>query len=676
MASLQKIRNHGALLIVIVGVAMLAFILGDFLRDGSSLIHRDRDKVGIVAGEALSYAEYEAEIKRIESFYPDAQKAEIHSQIRDQVWNNFLQEHLFRTQAEKIGMIVKADRIGEDEAAELTELFLGANPHHYIKENPSLLDANGDVNREGIIQLINSLNDADPEMLQNPEYVQQVASWMNLEKTVRNMYLQEKYYTLLQSLVRVNSLEAEFSFNNRQHGVSAEFVMQPYYAIADSLVKVSESDIKKLYKQNLYRYKQEPTRTIKYVSFAKTPSAEDFEAAKAAMERVQDEFRTTDDVMLVVQQHSETVYDGRDYSQENVPAQFKDFAFAKGAKAGDCTDLLFDGETYAMARIIKAGYSLPDSVELKAIIEGGEDREIGWVTEEQLIRGNAPKALIEKAFAGKRGTQFTIPVGMGEMTYEIMEVSKATPKVKLAILSRTVIASSKTESAIYNNASTFVVDHNNTESFEAGAQENGWVVTPQYGLKALTENVGNIKDSRQIVRWAFEAKEGEVSSTVYDCGDQYIIATLTDVNEEEYRPLEMVRGELTYLATNKAKYEYVAGLIKNATSLEEVAEILGQPIQSTERVALSDYRFANTGFEPAVIGATLALDENQLSEAIQGNTGVFVVKAGAANNSTDEFQPALEKMQLGYSSSQQHVGPAMRLIESEAEITDNRANFQ
>ena len=645
MASLQKIRNHGALLIVIVGVAMLAFILGDFLRDGSSLIHRDRDKVGIVAGEALSYAEYEAEIKRIESFYPDAQKAEIHSQIRDQVWNNFLQEHLFRTQAEKIGMIVKADRIGEDEAAELTELFLGANPHHYIKENPSLLDANGDVNREGIIQLINSLNDADPEMLQNPEYVQQVASWMNLEKTVRNMYLQEKYYTLLQSLVRVNSLEAEFSFNNRQHGVSAEFVMQPYYAIADSLVKVSESDIKKLYKQNLYRYKQEPTRT-------------------------------TDDVMLVVQQHSETVYDGRDYSQENVPAQFKDFAFAKGAKAGDCTDLLFDGETYAMARIIKAGYSLPDSVELKAIIEGGEDREIGWVTEEQLIRGNAPKALIEKAFAGKRGTQFTIPVGMGEMTYEIMEVSKATPKVKLAILSRTVIASSKTESAIYNNASTFVVDHNNTESFEAGAQENGWVVTPQYGLKALTENVGNIKDSRQIVRWAFEAKEGEVSSTVYDCGDQYIIATLTDVNEEEYRPLEMVRGELTYLATNKAKYEYVAGLIKNATSLEEVAEILGQPIQSTERVALSDYRFANTGFEPAVIGATLALDENQLSEAIQGNTGVFVVKAGAANNSTDEFEPALEKMQLGYSSSQQHVGPAMRLIESEAEITDNRANFQ
>lgn len=676
MASLQKIRNHGALLIVIVGVAMLAFILGDFLRDGSSLIHRDRDKVGIVAGEALSYAEYEAEIKRIESFYPDAQKAEIHSQIRDQVWNNFLQEHLFRTQAEKIGMIVKADRIGEDEAAELTELFLGANPHHYIKENPSLLDANGEVNREGIIQLINSLNDADPEMLQNPEYVQQVASWMNLEKTVRNMYLQEKYYTLLQSLVRVNSLEAEFSFNNRQHGVSAEFVMQPYYAIADSLVKVSESDIKKLYKQNLYRYKQEPTRTIKYVSFAKTPSAEDFEAAKAAMERVQDEFRTTDDVMLVVQQHSETVYDGRDYSQENVPAQFKDFAFAKGAKAGDCTDLLFDGETYAMARIIKAGYSLPDSVELKAIIEGGEDREIGWVTEEQLIRGNAPKALIEKAFSGKRGTQFTIPVGMGEMTYEIMEVSKATPKVKLAILSRTVIASSKTESAIYNNASTFVVDHNNTEAFEAGAQENGWVVTPQYGLKALTENVGNIKESRQIVRWAFEAKEGEVSSTVYDCGDQYIIATLTDVNEEEYRPLEMVRGELTYLATNKAKYEYVAGLIKNATSLEEVAEILAQPIQSTERVALSDYRFANTGFEPAVIGATLALDENQLSEAIQGNTGVFVVKAGAANNSTDEFQPALEKMQLGYSSSQQHVGPAMRLIESEAEITDNRANFQ
>ena len=675
MASLQKIRNHGALLIVIVGVAMLAFILGDFLRDGSSLIHRDRDKVGIVAGEALSYAEYEAEIKRIESFYPDAQKAEIHSQIRDQVWNNFLQEHLFRTQAEKIGMIVKADRIGEDEAAELTELVLGANPHHYIKENPSLLDANGEVNREGIIQLINSLNDADPEMLQNPEYVQQVASWMNLEKTVRNMYLQEKYYTLLQSLVRVNSLEAEFSFNNRQHGVSAEFVMQPYYAIADSLVKVSESDIKKLYKQNLYRYKQEPTRTIKYVSFAKTPSSEDFEAAKAAMERVQDEFRTTDDVMLVVQQHSETVYDGRDYSQENVPAQFKDFAFAKGAKAGDCTDLLFDGETYAMARIIKAGYSLPDSVELKAIIEGGEDREIGWVTEEQLIRGNAPKALIEKAFAGKRGTQFTIPVGMGEMTYEIMEVSKATPKVKLAILSRTVIASSKTESAIYNNASTFVVDHNNTESFEAGAQENGWVVTPQYGLKALTENVGNIKDSRQIVRWAFEAKQGQVSD-VFECGDQFVVAALTEVNDGDYRPLEAVRAELVIAATNDKKAEYIANQLKGVNTLEAAAELFGTEVKSAEGISMSSYRLGAAGVEPAVIGAALALDANAVSAPVKGNNGVYVVSVGEKKVAEGELNAATEISNLNMRTSYSIPYQAVSLIEENAEVVDNRARFQ
>lgn len=676
MASLQKIRNHGALLIVIVGVAMLAFILGDFLRDGSSIVHRDRDKVGIVAGEALSYAEYESEIKRIESFYPSAQQGELHSQIREQVWNSFLQERLFRTQAEKIGFVVSADRIGEDEAAELTELFLGAKPHHYIAENPSLLDENGEVNRAGISQLVNSINEADPELMQNAEYVQRVTSWLNLEKTVRNMYLQEKYYALLQSLLRVNSLEAEFAYNNRIHGVGAEYVLQPYYAIADSLVKVSESDIKQLYKQNQYRYKQQPSRTIKYVSFPKTPSAEDFEAAKATLEKVQGEFRTSEDVVLVVQQYSETMYDGRDFSQETVPAQFKDFAFARGAKAGDCTELLFDGSTYAMARIMKAGYSMPDSVELKAIIEGGEDRELGWVTEDLLIRSNASKQLIEKAFTGKKGSRFTVPVGMGEMTYEITEVSKSTPKVKLAILSHTVIASNKTESGIYNTASNFVVDHNSAEEFEAGAQENGWTVVPQYGLMALTEKVGNLKDSRQIVRWAFEAKEGEVSSTVYDCGDQYVIATLTEVNEAEYRSLESVRGELTYLATNKAKAKYVAEQLKGITTIEEAAERLGQPVQTTERVALSDYRFGNAGFEPAVIGATLALGENELSEVIQGNTGVFVVKAGAANNSTEEFQPELEKMQLGYSSAQQHLNQAMQLIQDETEIVDNRANFQ
>ena len=199
-------------------------------------------------------------------------------------------------------------------------------------------------------------------------------------------------------------------------------------------------------------------------------------------------------------------------------------------------------------------------------------------------------------------------------------------------------------------------------------------VIPQYNLTETTDKVGQLKSSRPIVRWAFEAKEGAVSD-VFECGQQFIVAALTEVNDGEYRPLEAVRAELTYEATNNAKAEYIKKELKGAESLEAAAKIMGQPVQSVERVSLSDSRFGNAGMEPAVIGAAVAQGANALSEPIQGNMGVFVVKTGAANNLEGVFNADTEKAQLG---SRYAYLPyqAMQLLEDKADIKDNRANFQ
>ena len=242
----------------------------------------------------------------------------------------------------------------------------------------------------------------------NANLKQAKTCWLYWEKAVRISYMQEKYTNLLQHLLKANSLDAEYAFNSRQNGVSAEYAMQPYFTVADSLVKVSEGDIKKLYNQHKEQYKQTPNRAIKYIAFDIVPSEADFQAAQDLMTKLQNEFKTTDDISLVVNTNSDIMYDGRDYSEQTVPAQFKEFAFGKGAKTGDCTDIpgdctdiLFENNTYAMARIMQAGYSMPDSVELKAIVEGGEDQELGWFKASDL-----PKNIYEPAFAGKRGKQF------------------------------------------------------------------------------------------------------------------------------------------------------------------------------------------------------------------------------------------------------------------------------
>jgi len=666
MASLQKIRNHGALLIAIVGLAMLAFILGDFLNSGSSFFHRSRENVGVIEGQKIHYTEYEAakdqltEVYKIESGRSDFDE-EMSTQIRNQVWNMLLMDYTLRAQAKKIGMDITQD--------ELSELCIGENVHQLIRGRRAFADENGQFSRDIVINLLQAINQEGDDAEQNANLKQAKTYWLYWEKAVRISYMQEKYSTLLQHLFKANSLEAEFAFDARQKGVSAEFVMQPYYAVADSLVKVSEGDIKKLYKQHKSEYKQTPNRAIKYITFDIAPSEDDFKAAEELLTRLQDEFKTAEDVSLVVNTNSDIMYDGRDYSEETVPAQFKDFAFAKGAKAGQCTDILFENNTYAMARIMQAGYSLPDSVELKAIVEDGEDQELGWFKATDL-----PKNIAEPAFAGKRGGRFTVAQGMGEQTYEIMELGKPTPKVKLAILAREVTPSSKTYSAIYNSAKQFIVNNNNAEALEAAAQEQGLAVIPQYNLLATTDKVGQLKASRPIVRWAFEAKEGQVSD-VFECGQQFVVAALTEVNDGDYRPLDAVRAELTYEATNNAKAAYVKKQLKGMEKIEDAVEILNQPLQSVERVTLADSRFGNAGLEPAVIGKTIAQGENALSEPIQGNMGVFVVKTGAANNAAEELNVEAEKAQLA-SRFAYLPYQALQLMEDKAKVEDNRANFQ
>ena len=665
MASLQKIRNHGALLIAIVGLAMLAFILGDFLNSGSSFFNRSRENVGVIEGQKIHYTEYEAakeqltEVYKIESGRSDFDE-DTYSQIRNQVWNMMMMDYSLRAQAEKIGMDITAD--------ELSELCIGENVHQIIRGRRAFAGEDGQFSRDAVIGLLQAINQESDDA-ENANLKQAKTYWLYWEKAVRISYMQEKYTNLFQHLLKANSLDAEYAFNGRQHGVSAEFVMQPYFTVADSLVNISERDVKNLYKQHKAQYKQTPNRAIKYVAFDIVPSEDDFKAAQNLLVSLQEEFKTTEDVSLVVNTNSDIMYDGRDYSEETVPAQFKEFAFAKGAKAGDCTDILFENNTYSMARIMQVGYSLPDSVELKAIVEDGEDQELGWFKAAEL-----PKNIAEPAFAGKRGTRFTVAQGMGEQTYEVMEIGAPTPKVKLAILAREVTPSSKTYSVIYNNAKQFIVNNNNAEALEAAAQEAGMAVVPQYNLTATTDKVGQLKSSRPIVRWAFEAKEGQVSD-VFECGQQFVVAALTEVNDDEFRSLESVRAELTYEARNNAKADYIAKQLKGVESLEAAAEKAGQSIQSVERVTLSDSRFGNAGMEPAVIGKALAMGENELSEPVKGNMGVFVLRTGAAINTDDAFDADREKAQLASRFSYLPY-QAIQLIEDNAEVVDNRANFQ
>ena len=318
MASLQKIRSHGALLIAVVGLAMLAFILGDFLNSSSSLFREDPNRVGNIAGNEVTWENIENTRAQLEQLKKAG--AELQFRQSDSTFISYM-EYLNQN-----GIYVP-EEITNEEIWESYKLY-----YTYLDQ----------ANKMGM-----SLSADEEAMLaQRFPYVP--------EHMVKGIYLQQKYIALMRNTFAINDLEAEFAFNAGQRTLSAEYVMMPYDAIADSLVEVSESDIKALYNKHKAQLKQQPNRTIEYAVINYVPSEMDFIKEAENMANLQEDFATADDIDDLLRYHDsdEQFQVVTEYNENTVPAEFKEFAFNKDAKINDCSELQFDGKAYALARII------------------------------------------------------------------------------------------------------------------------------------------------------------------------------------------------------------------------------------------------------------------------------------------------------------------------------------
>ena len=671
MATLQRIRNHGLFLLIIVGLAMLAFILGDALNSGSSFMNKSREYIGEIEGQKIHYTEYESaveqltEVYKIESGRSDFDE-DMHAQIRNQVWQMLVAKYTLQDQAKQIGMDITSD--------ELYELCAGAKPHQLITSRRMFAGQNGQFDRNILINFLASI-EMDSENAEQAANLKQAKNyWMYWENAVRLTAMQEKYVGLIQNMLTANNLDAKYAAQAKQTKVNVDYAMKPYYTVADSLVKVSTNDIRKIYDERKQMYKQTPNRDIAYIAYPIVPSEADYQLAEKAMQEIQEEFRTTEEVALVVNSNSDVMYDGNNYSEKTIPAAYKDFAFAKGAKKNDFMELNYDEatRTFRMARLMDCGYNSPDSVQLKGIAtkEGEQDQEYGWFTEAEL-----QKDIAEPAFAGKVGQRFTVTLGMEDRTFEITGLTKPTPKAKVAIIEREVTPSSKTFAAIYNEANQFVVNNQDEEAFRAAAEEAKMEIETATNLQKMANKVADLKSSRAIVRWAFNAKEGQVSD-VFECGDKYIVAVLTATHDGEYREFEDVQATLRYEAVNRKKAEYISKQIADAKTLAEVAEKMGSEVRHIDALTEDSYRFGIEGMEPAAVGTAFATAAGELSKPVKGNQGVIVLVPSDVQRAEVEVDYKAEIASLNARTSYSLPYQLINNLEQNADIVDNRATFQ
>ena len=366
MATLGRIRNHGVLLLIVIGVALLIFIVTDFVNNGSTFFREQRANVGSIDGEKVKYNDFFALINQAQDFVKVEQNRELDDNafesIRQDVWNQLVMQTIVEKDARKIGMIVSKQ--------ELSDLIIGANPSPYISSRPMFQNPEtGMFDHTMVARLIQELDNVSKSEGQNidMEQVNRLRNyWKYLETNIKSATLIDKYNTLLSKALVVNSKEAQFAYNNSKTSVDVIYAMKPYFTIADSTINIDDKDIKALYDKRREQFVHEPSADISVVVFPISPSAEDIDAVKAQIDAAKAGFIAVSDSTIVdsVNYNSDVPYVDVFLSAQDVDADLKEFAFA--SSKNEVYGPIFIGNTFKMAKIVDTKMA-PDSVKLSLI---------------------------------------------------------------------------------------------------------------------------------------------------------------------------------------------------------------------------------------------------------------------------------------------------------------------
>jgi peptidyl-prolyl cis-trans isomerase D len=700
MAIIQSIRNRaGVLLAVVVGVALFAFILGDFITSGGQIIRGKRMNVAEINGEGIPYPTFEKMINEMEEItkmqYGTKNLDENTTlTIRTQAWQSLLQDKIFSREYEKLGLAIHGD--------ELFDMVQGQNPHPIIMQlfgNPET----GVINRSGLNNFLLKIKDADPQS-------DEKRYWLYIEDMIFKQRMFEKYNSLVRHGLYATNLDAEKRKNEMSNTVDFNYVVKSYSLISDSAVSVSSSEIKDYYKEHKQEYKQEESRSIKYVEFKVNPSKSDNADAEKWINEAQNEFTQITDDEQYIKVNSDIEYNPTNYKKGELPAQLDEFMF--NAQIGSIYGPYFEENTYKLAKLSKINF-LPDSVHisqivlpanqqnakqmqylsdsLKTLAESGADfaelartnskdqsalqgGDIGWIKE-----GTFGKHFSDSCFYASKGDIKITYSQSGIHIVKIIAQSQVVKKVQVGILARIVTASEKTDQYYYSIASEFAGKNNTGAKFEEAVKSNSPAAIPVFNLKSSDNSIQNLDRSRPLVKWAFEAKNGDVS-TVYRFGDSYVVATLVKTSHEGYTPVEELTASIEPILKKQKKAEIIkkefASTAVGASSIDAIANKLQLQVQSASNVKFTSYALPGMGQEPRVIAAALNIGVNKLSAPIDGENGVYIInldKQPVSENQGMNIDLAKSYIDRGFGAKVNYK--SFDVLKELAKVKDYRTRF-
>lgn len=710
MATLEKIRSKAGLLVLVVGLALFAFIIGDFLNSGSTYFKQTQERVAEVDGEAISIRDYQERIDEMVEMYkmqtgqtslPD----EYMAQIRQSVFDTMVQDIVLGEATEKVGMEVSAD--------ELFDMVQGENISPLIQQMPTFQNPQtGTFDRNALLNFLKAIDSdaiAAAPIEQQEQLIKAKNYWIFWEKNIKRQRLEQKYTTLLAKAVGANKLEAKESFDENAKSADIVYAMQAYATIPDSTIQVSNSDVKALYDQRKDLFKQKETKVLKYLAVDIRPSQDDYNAAQKEIEAVKEELASTDKVVDVVNENSEIPYIDAFFTDKSFDPEMKQFATT--AEVGAVYGPIFENDKYRLFKLVDKT-NAPDSVKVSHIMLAGKSEaettaladslmgaiksgadfaelakkhsvdqaaenggELGWFTEVTALRGVNEE--FKNAIFSTPVNQVAVVKSMyGTLLVKVTEKTANVTKYKMADVDMTVSPSSKTYSNIYNELNSFISKNRDIAKLDTAAQSAGYNVISNVSVTPDNQLIGTIKNSRPVIRWAFQNDKGAVSE-IFECDDKFIIAAVEKSVPAGYAPLEMVAPALKAELVAKKKGEKIAADLaaKNLSSMEAYAEAMGSSVDSVKFVSFGTRRISGIGVEPKLNAEVSLAQVGQVSAPVQGNNGVYVFKVYAENTDAKTFNEAEVMRSLDANNIYRLSYQAIQTLVDKAEIEDNRIRF-
>ena len=675
MATLQKIRSKGPLLVIAVGLALFAFIAGDAWQVIQP--HQSQD-VGEVNGESLSAQDYQVMLEE----YMEVVKLsngltslsdEQSNQLKDEVWRMYVNNKLIEDEAEKIGLTVPNEEI---------QAIIDAGVHPILQQtpfrNPSTGAFDKDVLKKFLIEY-SKMNKSQIPSQYLEDYEMMYKFWSFIERTLIHNRLQEKYIALLSNSFLSNSIEAQEVFDARTNQVDLLLAAIPYSAVPDSSVTITESDLKKIYSDRKEQYRQYvESRNIKYIDVQVTASQEDKDALQKEMEEYTTQLagEVSDYAAFIRTTDSEISYVDLYRTAQVLPADV--VARLDSVKIGEVFGPYYNAADNTLNSFKKlATASMADSIEFRQIqvVEGtvertkvladsiygallkgadfkelaqkyGQTGESAWISsmmyEQGQIDGDNLK-YINAVTTLKKGEMTNLALSQANVIIQVLDKKNVTEKYKIAIVKRPVDFSKETYSKAYNDFSQFIATNNTLEKMVANAEDAGYRLLERQDLYSSEHGIGGIGNTKDALRWVFDAKAGDVSG-LYECGaenDHMLMVGLESVISEGYRPLALVQEQLRYEILRDKKAEKIMADMNGAgaSTLEQYKAMENAVQDSVKLVTFSApaYVSALRSSEPLVSAFASVSELNKLSAPIKGNGGVFVLQSYAKEKMNETF---------------------------------------